>query len=414
MSALRPDWEQTAIWWSVYPLGACGAPIREQDTLGAHHRLRRLESWLDHVIELGCNGLALGPIWSSTSHGYDIVDHQRIDPRLGDDTDFDHLIEACHTRGIKVLLDGVFNHVSADHWAVRQALAEGMSSPGGRLLRADRTNLDGLARFEGHPGLVELDHSHAEVETYVVETMSQWLDHGADGWRLDAAYRVPMSFWSTVLARVRARHPQMMTMAEIIHGDYANLAAAGGFDSITQYELWKAIWSSVNDRNPHELAWTLARHDANHGRQLPWLFVGNHDVTRIASQVSLAGARVACAIIMTVAGTPSVYYGDEWGWTGIKEDRVGGDDAIRPALPATPEPPTGEAAATLRWTQLAIRLRRTHCWLATAKTTVVDCTHERVVWRSEDEQTRWIQTELQFRDDPSLTVTDADGVVFEI
>ena len=91
-----PAWIDHAIWWQVYPLGATGAPIRPEPDApltepGAPARLDRLEPWLDYAVELGANGLSLGPIFASSTHGYDTTDHLRIDPRLGDDAAFDRL-----------------------------------------------------------------------------------------------------------------------------------------------------------------------------------------------------------------------------------------------------------------------------------------------------------------------------------
>jgi len=406
-------WAKTAIWWSVYPLGACGAPIWTDDTPGIHHRLPRLEAWLDHIIELGCNGLALGPIWASTTHGYDIEDHSRLDPRLGDDQDFDHLVASCHAKGIRVMLDGVFNHVSADHEWVRQVIRSGWEAPAARMLKADPADAQGLARFEGHDCLVELDHSHPEVAEYVVGIMNQWLDRGADGWRLDAAYRVPHAFWAEVLPRVRAAHPDVWVMAEILHGDYATIAEETGVDSITQYELWKAIWSSLKDDNPHELMWAIERNQATQGHETPWTFISNHDVTRIFSQVGPHLAHEALGILMTLSGTPALYYGDEWGWTGVKEDRAGGDDALRPELPDTPQPRTDEEAETQRLTQLAIHIRRTHPWLVDGSTTIVDYAHDRLVWRTVKDED-WIQAELVTGSTHCLTIIDRTGELLRI
>lgn len=332
-----PGWASSAIWYSVYPLGACGAPIWQEAEPGVQHRLGRLEGWLDNVVSLGANGLALGPIWRSSTHGYDIVNHDEIDPRLGDDADFDKLVQACHQRGLRVLLDGVFNHVSTAHPDVEAARRDGIDSPAGRLFRHDSGQADGLARFEGHDGLVEYDHSNPAVADRVVGTMTRWLRRGADGWRLDAAYRVPRAFWADVIARVDGEFPQALTVAEVLHGDYARFAADTGIDSVTQYELWKALWSALKDNNPHELSWTLQRLAAGLAENadfLPWTFVGNHDVTRIATQVGPRKAVAATALLATLPGMPAVYYGDEYGLTGLKEERAGGDDAIRPELPA--------------------------------------------------------------------------------
>jgi len=399
-----PAWASTAIWYSVYPLGACGAPIRDADGPGVQHRLPRLLPWLDHIVALGANGLALGPVWRSQTHGYDILDHDSIDPRLGDESDFDELVEACHRRGVRVLLDGVFNHVSSLHPDVQAARLD-PGSPASRLFRHDPTRPDGLSRFEGHDGLVEYDHSHPAVADRVASTMLHWLGRGADGWRLDAAYRVPRPFWASVLARVQAEYPQCLTVAEVLHGNYAGFAWETGADSVTAYELWKALWSSLHDHNPHELVWAAHRYVAglaeHPGSFLPWTFVGNHDVNRIASQVGRHDAVVATALLATLPGMPAIYYGDEFGWKAEKQERLGGDDAIRPALPVTPDlaisgapdepgrPAVREdapaddlpAAEVVRQHQLLFGLRRRYPWLTWADVTVIRQNGKRLTWR---------------------------------
>ncbi|NIK55868.1 glycosidase [Kribbella shirazensis] len=169
-------WADHAIWWQIYPLGFTGA---EQAAVpGVVRRLPQLENWLDYAIELGCSGPLLGPVFASETHGYDTIDHFRIDPRLGDAADFDHLIAAAHARGLRVALDGVFNHV-----------ARSFAHPSWF-----RRDADGLATFEGHEQLVALDHSRPEVAQYVGEVLRFWNERGVDAWRLDAAYAVPPEF----------------------------------------------------------------------------------------------------------------------------------------------------------------------------------------------------------------------------
>ena len=376
-----PPWVPHVIWWQVYPLGFTGAEadIGDRDPGGGPprvaHRLRHLPGWLDYAVDLGANGLALGPVFASATHGYDTTDHYRIDPRLGDAADFAALVDAAHARGLRVLLDGVFNHVGRGFPAFRRVLEQGPGAPEAAWFRLDWPagwqpgTEPGYATFEGHPGLVALNHDSPAVASYVADVMSHWLRAGADGWRLDAAYAVPPSFWARVLPRVRAAHPEAYFVGEVIHGDYAAIVDAAGLDSVTQYELWKAIWSSLNDGNFFELAWALERHDEFLSRFAPLTFTGNHDVTRLASRLDdprhLAHA---LAILLTVGGTPSVYYGDEQGFRGVKEDRPGGDDAVRPAFPATPAelPPDGWPVYRLH--QELIGLRRRHPWLHRART----------------------------------------------
>ncbi|WP_307834109.1 alpha-amylase family glycosyl hydrolase [Paractinoplanes lichenicola] len=209
-----------------------------------------------------------------------------------------------------MLLDGVFNHV-------------------GRSFRAPGHWFTG-GDFEGHAGLRELDHRQPEVLDHTVRVMKHWLERGAAGWRLDAAYAVEPAFWKAATDRVRVSHPQAWFVGEVIHGDYAAFVRDGGLDAVTQYELWKAIWSSLNDANFFELSWALDRHAAVVEAGPPLTFVGNHDVTRIATKLDdPRHLGHALAVLFLAGGVPSVYYGDEQAFRGIKEDRAGGDDDYR-------------------------------------------------------------------------------------
>ncbi|KAA1027032.1 alpha-amylase [Pseudonocardia sp. EV170527-09] len=372
------DWVRHAIWWHVYPLGFTGAHPDRGD--GADHSLRRIIGWLDHAVALGANGLLLGPVFASATHGYDTTDHLRIDPRLGSGADFDALVAEAKGRGLRILLDGVFNHVGPEHPRLLAARAH----PGGPDDAWFRHTDDGeIAVFEGHPGLHTLDHDNPAVRDHVVDVLCHWLDRGADGWRLDAAYTVPDDFWADVLPRVRARHPGAWFLGEVIHGEHDAVTAATTIDALTQYELWKAVWSSLNDGNPHELAWALQRHDRFVAAAVPNTFLGNHDVTRLASQLhDRRHIELAVAVLCTVGGTPSVYAGDELGLTGVKEERAGGDDAVRPEFPADGSFPDGADPHVLAVHQELIGLRRRHPWLYDARTEVQEATDDRLVYLS--------------------------------
>ncbi|HYH76415.1 MAG TPA: alpha-amylase family glycosyl hydrolase [Arthrobacter sp.] len=399
----EPSWVRHAVWWHVYPLGFAGA---ETDALPAgtpaEHRLQKLIPWLEYIVELGASGLALGPVFASETHGYDTTDYFRIDPRLGDDSDFDSLIHEAHARGLRVLLDGVFNHTGRSFLPFREAMAHGPNAPTAPWFRiswqqhgpgylpepeAGRHQAEpDYEDFEGHHHLVALNHEEPEVAQFVALVMKHWLGRGADGWRLDAAYAVPSAFWSAVLADVREDYPEAYFVGEYIHGDYAGEVGRGTLDSATQYELWKAVWSSLNDANFYELASSLERHNSFLDTFVPLTFVGNHDVTRIASQ--LRDPRLlplALAVLFTVGGTPAIYYGDEQGYRGVKEDRAGGDDDIRPQFPAAPSGLADLGHHIYRLHQELIGLRRRHAWLHTAHTTVVSLSNEKLVYRSTGE-----------------------------
>jgi cyclomaltodextrinase len=370
------DWVERAVFWQVYPLGFVGAEPEATPDAPVHHRLRHLIDWLDYAVNLGVSGLLLGPIFASSTHGYDTIDHLRIDPRLGDSGDFDALIAAAKTRGLRIVLDGVFNHVGREHPRFQRAIANRGNTGDAawfRLTWPESGGAPDYADFEGHRQLVALNHDAPEVADHVTQVMIHWLDRGASGWRLDAAYAVPKPFWRKVLPAVRAAHPDAYLLGEVIHGDYAGFVRETGVDAVTQYELWKAIWSGLNDRNLFELAWALDRHNALLDAFVPQTFIGNHDVTRIASQLrDERHVAHALVILMICAGTPSIYAGDEQAFRGIKEHRAGGDDAIRPAFPATPDGLAPFGWPVYRLHQELIGLRRRHPWLHRARTKVVE------------------------------------------
>ena len=406
--AYRPGWVDHLIGWHVYPLGFVGAPAR-LESQEVSHRLAHLGAWLDHAVALGCSSLALGPVFSSASHGYDTLDYFTIDPRLGDDDDFDHLLQAAHARGLSVLLDGVFNHVSRRIRIVQDAQSAGPDSDAGRMVRWCAGRLD---VFEGHSDLVALNHDNPAVREHVTRIMNYWCGRGVDGWRLDAAYSVNPEFWAAVLPSVREKYPDVWIFGEVIHGDYASIVRASGMDSVTQYELWKGIWSSIESRNFFELDHALGRHNEFSDAFTPMTFVGNHDVTRIASRVGQDGAVLATAILATIGGIPLIYYGDELAYRGVKEERFGGDDDIRPVFPASPADLSNLGADTLRAHQSLLGLRRRHPWLVDARTESLDLTNERYVYRTGVPGVEPLIVELDVRDGCSVLIREAGQVVW--
>lgn len=351
------------VWWQVYPLGAAGAPIHNFDPDSpqtAGPRILRLIPWLDYARDLGATGLILNPVFHSASHGYDTLDHFRIDPRLGTEEDFERFLSAASDHGLAVLLDGVFNHVHRHHPLVQEGLARG--------------------GWEGHTDIPVLDHASPHVRDLVTEVMLHWLRRGIAGWRLDVAHEVPHDFWREVIGRVRAEFPEALFLGEIIHGDYLALARESDIDTVTQYELWAGIRGAITDANPFELRHALERHAALSATLTTQTFVGNHDVTRPASLLGDDGAALAAVILLTLPGSPSVYYGDEQAFRGQKGTAWYPDDDLRPTLPESPGHLAGFGWWMHRLHQRLITLRRDHPWLTTGLLTVTECEGTRLVY----------------------------------
>nr|WP_255568535.1 alpha-amylase family glycosyl hydrolase [Corynebacterium mendelii] len=369
---------------------------------------------MDYVVRLGADTVVLGPIFASTSHGYDTVDFFTIDPRLGDDGDFDALVSGCRDRGLGLILDGVFNHVGNQHPLFLEALGQGPDGDNAGMFAIDFDHDPPQpANFEGHPGLVEFNHQSKAVEDLVVEVMCHWLDKGATGWRLDAVYSVPAEFWPPVVERVRAAHPEAIIFGEMIHGDYAGYVSASGIDSVTEYELWKAVWSSLKENNFYELQWTLQRHNGFTEAFTPVTFIGNHDTTRIATFVGLKKAVVAAAILFTVSGHPIVYYGDELGWEAEKEEKLGGDDQVRPMYPATPDDIDPGQTWMLDIYRELIALRRNRPWLTDAVVADVDIDNTVYTYTcTGKDDGQQITVTVRSGDAPSVTVSENGHEIF--
>ena len=364
------------IWWHVYPLGFTGAEadIGGRESGGGPprvaHRLRHLRGWLDYAADLGATGVALGPIFESSTHGYDTVNHYRVDARLGGD--------AGSTGSSAPLTTGGCGSCSTGC----STMSAGRSPCSNGLLRVARARrqLGG----SGSPGPKLARMSRHTPRSRATQTWSRWTTMRRRG-RLRRRRDVPLAGtgrgWLAPRRRLRGanrllgegagpecgpRFPDAYFVGEVIHGDYTEIVRTSHLDAVTQYELWKAIWSCLNDRNFFELAWALDRHNRYLGSFCPLTFVGNHDVTRLASRLTdsrhLAHAIV---VLLTTGGTPTIYYGDEQGFVGVKEDRAGGDDAVRPPFPAAPADLDASGRATYQLHQELISLRRQHSWLHT-------------------------------------------------
>jgi cyclomaltodextrinase / maltogenic alpha-amylase / neopullulanase len=357
MQPLGPE----SVFYHVYPLGLCGAPARNDFSAAPVERLDRLHGWIGHIRDLGANALYLGPLFESSAHGYDTADYWHVDRRLGTDASLVRLVEACHAAGLRVMLDGVFNHVGRDFWAFRDVQAHGRESAysgwfvgldfGRRSPYGDPFAYEG---WSGHYDLVKLNLANPDVRGHLLGAVRSWIeDFGIDGVRLDAADVLDLDFQRELAAFCRSLRPDFWLVGEVVHGDYRRWIGSGGLDSVTNYEAYKGLWSSLAARNYFEIAWTLRRQFAAGGlyEGLPlYAFADNHDQDRVAAL--LPDPRLLYPLhllLFTMPGVPSIYYGSEW---GLRAKRGRGDDSpVRPALELETAPGLGvapELPATIR------------------------------------------------------------------
>lgn len=335
-------WYEEAVFYHMYPIGMSGAP-RKNEQEEVTHRFPELERWLPFVKKLGCTAIYIGPLFESTSHGYDTKDYKLVDRRLGDNADFVHFVEKAHELDVKIVVDGVFNHTGREFFAFEDIQKNREQSAYCNWYKGinfgwDNPYNDGFS-YEAWRNcfeLVNLNLQERAVRDYLLEVIGFWIDEfGIDGIRLDCADCLDFSFMEEMRTYTDGKKEDFWLMGEVIHGDYSRYVSGRMLDSVTNYELHKGLYSGHNDHNYFEIAHTIRRQfDENGGiyRGLRlYSFVDNHDVDRIASKLAIPEHIFPVyTLLYTLPGIPSVYYGSEWGIEGRKEG--GNDDPLRPAL----------------------------------------------------------------------------------
>ncbi|MCI8910312.1 MAG: maltodextrin glucosidase [Oscillibacter sp.] len=334
-------WYDESVLYQIYPLGLCGAPA---DNDGREEpRILRLLDWVEHIKKTGANTVLLNPVFDSDRHGYDTRDYFRPDPRLGTEEDLAKVCRAFHDAGLRVMLDGVFNHVGRGFWAFRDVQEKKWDSPCKDWFHISfdgNTNYnDGFwyEGWEGHNELVKLNLFNPAVVEHQFDAIRSWVDRfGIDGLRLDVAYCLPPEYLRQLRGFVNGLKPDFVLMGETLHGDYNRWMGDDLCHSVTNYECYKGLWSAFNSMNLFEIGHSLARQFGPEqwtlykGRHL-LSFLDNHDVDRIASKLTDPGhLRPAYALMFGMPGVPAVYYGSEWGIQGRKG--CGSDAELRPAL----------------------------------------------------------------------------------
>ena len=331
------SWYNEAVFYHIYPLGLTGAP--KQNEYGEPvHRLNTLLPWIDHIKEIGCTALYIGPLFESVGHGYETTDYRKLDSRLGDNKDLKNFVAACHEKEIKVIFDGVFNHTGRDFFAFKDIQEKRQNSP--YVNWYCNVNFSGNTEYNdgfsyenwgGYNLLVKLNQRNPDVQNYICDVIRFWVsEFDVDGIRLDAADVLDFDFMKQLRRTAEEVKPDFWLMGEVIHGDYSRWVNGSTLHSVTNYALHKALYSGHNDHNYFEIAHTV-KYLQNMGDLDLYNFVDNHDVERIYTKLSnKAHFAPVHVLLYTLPGVPSIYYGSEFGIEGKKERTS--DDSLRPAL----------------------------------------------------------------------------------
>lgn len=334
-------WAYESVFYQIYPLGFCGAPFENDGVL--EHRILKVLDWIPHMKELGIDAVYFSPLFESDTHGYNTRDYRKVDVRLGTNEDFKKVCDALHENGIRVVLDGVFNHVGRGFGPFQDVVRNRQNSPYvdwfGRISFEGNSNYnDGLwyEGWEGHYDLVKLNLHNENVVNYILDSVKLWVEEfGIDGLRLDVAYCLDEGFLRRLRSFTGSLKEDFFLLGEMLHGDYNRLMNDTMLHSATNYECYKGLYSSFNSMNLFEIVhsllrqfgpenWTLYR-----GKHL-LSFVDNHDVTRVASILTNEKhLPLIYALAFGMPGIPCVYYGSEW---GEKASKSQGDPALRPSF----------------------------------------------------------------------------------
>jgi len=377
-----PGWAQEAIFYHIFPLGFLDAPARNPNEGDPVPRLGALSGWLDHIAGLGATAVFLGPVFESESHGYNTIDYFTVDRRLGTLDDLRRFVQHAHLRNMRVILDGVFNHTGREFFAFRDLREHGRNS---RHANWYHVNWEGRSSFgdpldytgwAGHRSLPQLNLGNPEVRNYLFEVCRYWLgDVGIDGWRLDAADSIDPSFWWEFRRVCKDIRSDCFLVGEVVGGDYRKYAAPDLLDSVTNYQLYESIPRSFNTGNLWDLRAALERADnpewGLYRELLLFNFIGNHDVERINTRLeNPRHIYPALILLLTMRGIPCLYYGDEIGMQGRKQD---GDAALRRPMPPRDSWPQG-AGELVRFVTRLVSIRKGHPALLRGTTLRVDAT----------------------------------------
>ena len=333
------------IFYHVYPLGLGNCKKNNDFNQSAGNIFEVFAGDLDRIKYLGCNAIYFGPIFESSRHGYDTVDYYYIDRRLGNNQKFKDFCNLAHGKGFAIVVDGVFNHTGRDFFAFKDIQKNGRNSiykDWYLNLNFDRgSNYGDNFDYDGWSGckdLVKLNLQNPDVQNHIFGAIKFWIEEfKIDGIRLDAADVLDGGFLKNLGNFCRSVKNNFWLMGEVVHGDYNNWCNPQKIDSVTNYQLYSAIYSSVDKGNFYELSYNLNREFGQENGLYKYAplynFLDNHDVNRVVSEIKDPEKKIYLiyGLLFAVPGIPSIYYGSEF---ALKGKRGNWDDyELRPSLP---------------------------------------------------------------------------------
>jgi cyclomaltodextrinase len=365
-----PDWVKDAIFYQIFP-----ERFAKSDRV---QKPSNLESWdssptaygfkggdllgvaehLDYLEDLGINAIYFNPIFQSASnHRYHTHDYYKVDPILGGNEAFRELLDAAHSRGIRVVLDGVFNHASRGFFQFNHILECGEQSPyldwftvkGFPLNAYDHTHKPNYVAWMGLHALPELNTANPQVREFIYGVAEHWIKFGIDGWRLDVPYEIDDdAFWQEFRRRVKGAHPDTYIVGEVWH-EAQRWLRGDQFDAVMNYIQTRACiaffgaktlaplnpgggYERLKPMNAQDFAREIERMLNLYDWEVTTVqlnLLSSHDTPRFITMVdnNKSALKLATLFQMTMPGAPTIYYGDEIGLTG------GYDPGSRGAMP---------------------------------------------------------------------------------
>ena len=342
-SVVVPSWVKDAVFYQIFPerfangdpsndppgTEPWGGVPKSRNYFGGD--LQGIIDRLDYIASLGVNALYLNPIFESKSnHKYHATDFLKIDPHVGDDATFKQLVDGCHARGIRIILDGVFNHTGVEFFAFEDLKKHGALSRYAKWYNVYSfpvapPNEPNYECWWGYGNLPKLMTHNPEVRDYLFKVTEHWMRCGIDGWRLDVPNEIPHTFWIEWRKLVKSINPEAYIVGEI-WDDAGPWLQGDQFDAVMNYRFRKACldFFVLRKKTPGEFAAALDSITSSYPPEVNFAMqnlLGSHDTERLLTLCSgnTDIVKLAWLFQMTYVGAPMVYYGDEVGMTGGKD-----------------------------------------------------------------------------------------------